>query len=471
MSKIKNTPMFYLVPVIIFLLAFVGRSFFYYRGSYTAPDVPESEAQKVAVLSEPEESIPVIADGNRVILIDDSHINKFSDEEMTTLFGRITAAGGRIEKIHHKEDLEARLSSAYAFVSLGNQGFYDLDELIILENFVQDGGRILIVGDPTRITLVNAINSLSGHFGIIYEDDYIYNLVENDGNYLNVIVRDFAENPLTNGVNEIVFRAAHSMRAGDGGLAFGDPNTYSSLREQPGDVTVAVLTANDSVLALPDLTFLTGPYNTFADNDKFIDNIVAFLLSGQREYDLLDFPYFFNDTVQLVYPDSTFLSNTFGVSSDLRAALKDAGLEPNQEDDVFPGLEALIISTYDGLDSSMRNTLSEDGIRINSVDNTISLRNVGDLDRADTLLFQLHIEDEGIHQLYILADNAKALEHGVTLLLEGGLEECLIRPETAFCNSTSLATSTPTSEFPPTLAPFSSDTPTPAAEVTPTPSG
>ena len=230
--RLADRRLYIFIPLGLFVLAFLFRTAYYYRGAYIAPDVPTSQPERVAILSEPQQIAPVVGDGNQVVLIDNSHLNKFSDEEMTTLFGRITAAGGRVEVILplHDKELESRLRSASAFVILANQEFYELDELIILENFVRDGGRLLIVGDPTRINFVNAINSVAGHFGIIYEDDYIYNLEENDGNYLNVILRDFAESPITKGVEEIVVRAAHSLRAAEGGLVFGDENTYSSPR-------------------------------------------------------------------------------------------------------------------------------------------------------------------------------------------------------------------------------------------------
>jgi hypothetical protein len=459
------------IPLAIFLLAFLGRTLYFYRGIYVAPNIPTSQPASVTILSEPQQVAPQVGDGNQVVLIDNSHLNKFTDEEMTTLFGRITAAGGRVEVILplHDAELESRLRGASAFVILANQEFYELDELIILEDFVRDGGRLLIVGDPTRVTFVNAINSVAGHFGIIYEDDYIYNLEENDGNYLNVILRDFAESPLTEGVEEIVVRAAHSMRAAEGGLVFGDENTYSSRRETPGGVTAAVLTENGNVLALPDLTFLTGPYNTFADNDQFIDNVATFLLGGQRNYDLLDFPHFIEGRVELVFPDSDLLTEAFSVSADLRSTLIDAGALPVQEDNVLPGDQAIVVSTYSGVPSNLQTILQQEGVRILNSSDQISLRDVGQLDQQDSVLLQLHqLEgEEGGYVLFILADDAESLERGVSLLLSGEIEGCMLRPGTAFCAPSILATPTPT--LAPTRTPFPSPTPFQAFESSPVP--
>lgn len=463
----QKTRLYFIIPLAAFALAFLGRTLYFYRGIYSPPRVPASEVEKVEVLSEPQQAVPVVADGNSVVLIDNSHLNKFSDEEMTTLFGRITAAGGRIEVILplHDAELEQRLRGAVAFVVFANQEFYELDELIILENFVRNGGRLLIVGEPTRITFVNAINTIAGHFGIIFQDDYIYNLVENDGNYLNVILRDFADNPITEGVEQIVVRSAHSIRTSGGGLVFGDANTYSSLRETPGDVTVAALTTDGNVLALPDLTFLTGPYNTFADNDLFIDNVVGFLLGGERQFELLDFPHFFKDSVELVFPDSAFLQDSFESTADLRRALEIAGVEPHQDDNLLPGETAIVVSSFDNLDQSLRDILISEGLRVNTVGNLVSLRDVGELNRTNSVILHLRIDEDGNHQLFILADSNEALDRGLSLLLEGGLEDCMLRPETAFCGASTLATPTPTAI--PTRTPFPS--PTPFVTVTPGP--
>lgn len=472
-----KTRLYVLIPIAAFALAFLGRTLYYYRGVYIPPNVPTSEAKAVVGLSEPQQAVPVVADGSRTVLIDNAHLNKFSDEEMTTLFGRITAAGGRVEVILplHDAELEERLRGAAAFVVLANQEFYELDELLLLENFVRSGGRLLIVGDPTRITFVHALNSLAGRFGIIYEDDYIYNLVENDGNYLNVILRDFAESPLTEGVDEIVVRAAHSIRTSEGGLVFGDANTFSSLRETPGDVTVAALTTNGNVLALPDITFLTGPYNTFADNDRFIDNVVAFLLGGERRYQLLDFPHFFNQGVELVYPDSAFLQSAFASAASLRQALTDAGIQPNLDDNLLPGETAVIVAPFDGLDSSLRDLLIAEGIRVNAVGSLLTLRDIGELERSGAVLFHLRVDEEGRYQLFILADTVAAFDRGISLLLEGNLGACLLRPATAFCGPETLVTPTPT-EFPtstpfPTGTPFEAEPQGESPTPEPTPSG
>jgi hypothetical protein len=54
-----------------------------------------------------------------------------------------------------------------------------------------------------------------------------------------------------------------------------------------------------------DLNFLTRPYYTVFDNTQFIANIADFLVEpSERSFVLADFPYFFGDTIDLVFAGS-----------------------------------------------------------------------------------------------------------------------------------------------------------------------
>ncbi len=96
------------------------------------------------------------------------------------------------------------------------------------------------------------------------------------------------------------------------------------------------------------------------------------------------------------------------------------------------------------------------------------LRDVGELDRSNSVLLHLRQDENGNYQLFILADTAQALNRGVNLLLSGNLQSCMLRPVTAFCTSDLLATPTPTEE--PTRTPFATSTPEDQESPTPDPS-
>jgi hypothetical protein len=318
----------------------------------------------------------------------------------------------------------------------------------------------------------NTLNSVAGRFGVLYQGDYIYNIVDNDGNYLNVYLRDFPENPLSEGVHELVVRSAGSLRASGDVLASGDANTYSSLRETPGDVVAMALTHEGNVLALTDFTFLTAPYNTFADNDRFIDNIVTFLLAGDRDYQLLDFPNVFSGSVDLVYSDSSLLQETFEENGKLRELLANSGLGSQLSDSLSSGSPSIVVGTYANPGSTAERALAGDGI---DFDGGVNISGVGDFSASGTTLFHLHRDRTGAYQLFIMADDAKALEVGLQILLDGKLDSCGLTDQTALCIPGTLPTPTPTvSGTPGTGTPEVTGTPgteTPTATATPTGSG
>jgi hypothetical protein len=471
----KKRTIYILIPILAFALIFLGRSLTYYSGFYSDPDVTPIQPGRLKILSEPLSTpLPPQDVAVSTVLIDASHVNEFEEEELTILFGRITATGGRVEIVSYEDDLREELRSAGSLVVIANRISFDEEDLLAVEEFVRKGGRILIIGEPLRIYDVNGINSLAGQFGIIYQDDYIYNLVDNDGSYLNVIFDEFEENQLTENLERIVFQGAHSLRVGDGAFLIGDKNTYSSLREKPGDVIAAALTTDGRVLALPDMTFLTGPFNTFADNDIFIDNIVQFLLSSERTFSLLDFPYFFTQYADIVYTDSELLEKTFDGAFDLREMLSAIGLVASLSSEHSEDRPLIYLSTYNDMDWEVRSILRKDGITFNGSGSSsssskdqsfteVTLEDVGTFKLRGTALFHLHQDEDGAYQLYVLAETSSWVKGAIEMLLKEGPAECLVSSNTAFCEPDIDATETPT----PTPKPTETPIPTPTPEDTP----
>ena len=457
--KKQGSRVYWMIPLGVFLLGFVGRTLFYYHGVYLPPNVPTDEVERVEVnVQPPQDSSIAAASFSGTVVVDTAHINNFRPAELTLLFGKITAAGGQAQ-YHRSGPLGEALRGARAYVVISPVSAFDAEDVTAVESFVRDGGRLVIIGDPTRLSDTFSLNSLAGRFGVVYQDDYIYNLVDNDGSYLNVYLRNFEDSPLSAGVNEIVVRAAHSLRASEGIVVSGDENTFSSLRETAGGVAAIAVTSGGNVLALPDLTFLTPPYNTFSDNDRFIDNVVAFLLSGDPTFELLDFPQVFGNAAKVVVLDSELLSEAFEDISALRQMLEASGVETSLDDSLFEDEPSIILGTYDSLDGRTQNLLLEDGIRLLSFRDVVVIPDAGELSRSGTVLVHLHRAENGAYELVILGDGVESLRDGLRIILEGRLEECLLHPNTALCVPQILATPTPTPRF--------SDTPTPTVGGTP----
>lgn len=470
-KKKSNKRSIWLLPLAILLVGFLARTLFYYQGVYLPPNVPTDAVEVVNVaLQAPQQSVNEAGSFSGIVVIDDAHINNFRQEEMSVLYGRIAAAGGQVKLFSGHDPLAQTLRGAKAFVVAINVINYDAEDALAVESFVRDGGRLLLVADPTRLLDTTSLNSVAGQFGILFQSDYIYNLVENDASYLNVYLRDFEDNPLTEGVEQIVVRGAGSLRASGDVLVAGDENTFSSLRETPGDVVAMALTSNGNVLAITDFTFLTAPYNTFGDNDRFIDNMVAFLLGGDRQYQLLDFPNVFSDSVDLVYTDSQLLEQTFEEADQLRQLLAHAGLATQLKDDLSANSASVVVGLYANADSESLRTLAGDGI---DFDGGVNISGVGHFSSFGTTLFHLHQNRSGEYQLFIFAESAKALSTGLAVLFEGKLDQCGLTDQTALCIPGAVATPTPELSGTPdgTTTPEGTGTPSFDLTVTPTPSG
>ena len=209
-------------------------------------------------------------------------------------------------------------------------------------------------------------------------------------------------------------------------------------------------TTDGNVLALTDLTFMVAPYNGFGDNDRFIDNLAVFLLGGDRQYELLDFPHLFNGQVDLVYSDSSVLEQTFDQYNQLRQMLEQTGAPSSLHDLLIGSDSAVVVGLYNGLDQRSISILAGDGVSISSSD--VNIAGTGQFQTANSTLFHLYHSPTGVYQIFILADSVKSLQNGLQFLFNGELNNCLLNSQTALCvgSLTATATSTPTPTMTPT---------------------
>jgi hypothetical protein len=300
-----------LVGIIVVVL---GRGFFYYSGFYSPPpsEIPSYEHIVVLPVAATEFSDVYVA-GEGVILIDLSHDNDFDIEELNVLTSRLVARGLTIEFFSPEDDLkkellgkevdeeadegtdevevegegdedeEEELQVADAFIIVSSQEEFSREERETVDEFVNDGGKLLLIADPTRSS---QFNSLSLRFGLVFEPDYLYNQKENDANYRNIFVTDFKESEITRGVEKIALYTAGSITSADSGIAFVDDNTFSSLIETRRGLSPIALAQESKVLAIYDLTFMTEPYNGIFGNNQLISNIADWLASPIEELEV-----------------------------------------------------------------------------------------------------------------------------------------------------------------------------------------
>ena len=317
-----------LIYLSVFLLLLVIPSGVRLLRYYNWRDVDRIQPPPYAPENVPQVPTPAMAafvdepqTGKGLVLLDQAHENSFTADEISYLDGRLSARGYEILPYSGGE-LATALRPVNAFVVITPLRPFSREEIQAVSDFVARGGRLLLIGDPTRFNLILdedplsfnftfetdrlPLNSLANEFDIIFNDDYLYNTVENEGNFRNIILKEtgFADTALLTELEQIVFYGSHSLQVGPTGsvLLAGDDNTWSSATDRPGELALAATSREGQVLALGDVHFLFAPYYTVFDNSRFIAHIADFLTeTTSRRFVLADFPYFFGGPVSLVY--------------------------------------------------------------------------------------------------------------------------------------------------------------------------
>jgi len=265
----------YIILAVIILVT--GYKFFNnYTGIYSPKTENELQQDNVIIpsleLSSYEDSYNKTTGG--IALVDLSHENSFETDELNVLIKRILVRNYSVKYLRNKSEMNETLRTANTFIVISPNKQFSEEEINLVEDFQRDDGNLLLVDDPAR---KSKINLLSMSFGIIFNRDYLYNNVANDGNYRYVIFTDFNEDNLTKGLSKVSFYVAGSISGTM--LIKSDTNTYSSLGTKE---IFSPVVKNGRTLAIGDITFLTPPYNTIYDNNKFISNIADFITSSSK---------------------------------------------------------------------------------------------------------------------------------------------------------------------------------------------
>lgn len=423
--------------------------------------------------------------GSGAVLLDMAHDNLFELEEIRYLDGRLAARGFELRP-HAGGDLAAALRSVTAYVVISPIRNFSRAEVQAVSDFVDRGGRLLLVGDPTNFFVsieedffgfqfrINTddipLNTLANRFNIIFQGDYLYNTVENEGNFRNILLTPdgFANHSLLDGVDRLAFYGSHSLQLGAGSqpLIMADANTWSSATDRAGDLVVAATSREGRVLALGDYHFLRQPYYTVYDNGRFIAAMADFLTRlDDRRFVLGDFPYFYQQPVNLVYvgqPDigpGAFgeiigLQNAFrrvGQSLSLIAAPREGhdvlylGLYNQAEElaDILAEYEiALVIEPPVEPDDDANN--DNDNNDNDETENDVTVRrliqsDLGLIQMAGMALILLH-EVEDSRQVMVLAASTAGLHvtldrllNVIPLTADYALADCLLQDNLALC--------------------------------------
>ena len=463
----------------LFVLPLLMRSLWFYRGFYIpSPKDNSPDFTEFSVIQPPLSTAPAFATidalaGKRV-LFDLAHRNTYSLGEIETLRNELLQQGAEVLELYPKDDLEETLKKADAFVIITPTDYFSPTDLEMIESFVERSGRLLVIADPTRSyseydtereESVILANEILEPFRISFRNDYVYSLSNNEGNYRNVYVNPEKSIPLTSGLSNLVFYAAHSLAVLDNVVLASEESALSSLDDQGSELPVAALDDSGNVLVIGDMTFMSTPFNQVADNHRLIINISEFLLTGERVRTLADFPELFRQPVAIRLSEEISLDeDLISVIADLKQnlALDDlplAILEANEEDfdqiyiGTYPPNEELQVFTDafgiifgNGQPRSTQTTLPEStsDAAASSSANMLNNRSFfipgfGEIP-SEGFGFLLLQENEDQTNLIILADSQENATNLLRLLVSGSLDICLVNDQLAVCQQDAVST-------------------------------
>jgi hypothetical protein len=398
-----------LVPGVA-LVFFLGAFFYYYRGVYTPPPPPIAPLDEIvapaSVFDGPGEVVPR-RDQGRVVAIDAAHRNRFSTGEIVALEGKIGERGydteliGSFASLNAAERmalLEPALRRADSLVVAMPGEPYSTAEAALVQRFVEKGGRLLLVGDPTR---ESQINSLAAPFGIAFQRDYLYNTAEYDLNFQYIHVRNFQPDELTQGLGEVILYGAGSIRSLGPGLASADGQTRSSLTTEGTQSFYTLVRGNTGqVVGLSDLTFMVPPQDSIRDNGRLLSNLAAYLTTSQRRFELADYPHFLRGEAQVLVTRPEL----FSAATKLRGHLasQQATSQFSREDDL--SRDAVILGLFQDA-AQLVPYLEGAGVRVGS---TVGTPFTAELPLGQTAVLVLHRSHER-NVLVALADTPETL--------------------------------------------------------------
>jgi plastocyanin len=178
--------------------------------------------------------------------------------------------------------LSERLADADAYVSVGAGGYSD-SEVNALGNFTDRGGRVLLTAEPDGAFGSDFSDAvLQTELGVATEPGYVYNLAENDLNYLRVFAGPEASGELTDDVDRVVFPSATPVTA-TGGRPLLGAIEGSQLSTTRAETEAPVLVRDGNVVLAGDRAFMTPENVQRVDNDDLVGNVADFLVTGEKE--------------------------------------------------------------------------------------------------------------------------------------------------------------------------------------------
>lgn len=230
--------------------------------------------------------------GSGTVVIDAAHGNRFDRATIEPLIRGLTRVGYDVE-IHRTGDLAVALDDAKAFVVIDPNQEYRSGDVDDVRRFTGQGGRLLVVGEPDRVSVSaslfgssistqdSALTTLGSAYGTSVGTAYLYNQESADANYKHITARPTDAAGL-DGIEQTTMYTAGAvrMRGGDVLLRSAPRTAESSTDDEQGRYPVAA--QRNDVVVLGDKSFMRADRYRVADNEAFVTYLVEFLASGDR---------------------------------------------------------------------------------------------------------------------------------------------------------------------------------------------
>ena len=235
-----------------------------------------------------EGDVPVPTAEPGVVVIDRAHGNAIDDGELRELTRTLVLAGHDVRVVTSPGEFGEALDGANALVVVDPQQAYSGATVDVVESFVDDGGHLLLMGQPNRMAIEefaliernSEIDSVANRFGISFGEDHVYDMQANDGNHRNIQTMS-TDHALVSDVDTAVFYTATHVAAAEGEPILVSAETTARAKTGAQDEYV-LGTVSGNVMAIGDVDFLVGERYNVADNNELIGAIVAFLGEGEE---------------------------------------------------------------------------------------------------------------------------------------------------------------------------------------------
>ena len=178
---------------------FLGAVLFFYRGTYDPPPtVAQARASELTIQTQPARGLEGrTAPGRKgVVLVDNAHANSFDEDDMSVLLSRVVERGHRVEFMAERTlppnrpadrlaAVREKLPRVDSLVIAVPRVDYKEDEIKVVREFLKKGGRLLLIGDPSRLSMINGI---ADSFGIFFQPSGVIVLSKTSGRNVSICI-------------------------------------------------------------------------------------------------------------------------------------------------------------------------------------------------------------------------------------------------------------------------------------------